>query len=310
MSRIPLPLVPGALLGGLALFVAAATQAEGPAAAPAAQSAAASQVTTISHSSTDDPLAERVRIVERSSSSKAAREQALRGLPWDKLAAEQRRQVEDVIRNVSLYRQLPAVAYPAEPEVCRFFVEHPEVAVGIWRAMEISEFQLKPAGNGRYDARDRDGTTGTVEVLYRSADDTLAVCEGVYRGPLIKNGIRARALFHLRNESAADADGRNIVTSRLQMFVAFPSATVETVAKIVSPVSNLIIDRNFREIGAFVHLMSTAMQRQPGWIEQLSARLEGIPQAQRDELLKLTAQVYVDERKRVVAEAPAAPGRG
>jgi hypothetical protein len=301
MSRIRhRRLIPGAIVSGLALLLAPGTQADEP--------PVDSDIVPAAHES--ESLADRVRIVERSTSSKSARDRAIRSLPLDKLSADDRRRVEDAIRDVSLFRQLPVVTFQAEADVCRFFIEHPDVAVSIWRAMEISEFQLKRVSDRRYEGTDRDGTTGTIDVLYQTPDETLAICEGVYRGPLIKNGIRAQALFHLTSASAPGADGRTMITSRLEMLVSFPSTTVEAVAKLVSPVSNLIVDRNFREIGCFVHLMSTGMERQPGWIEHIAQKLDDLPEPRRQALLKLTARTYVEARKREIAEMEAADRRG
>jgi hypothetical protein len=276
----------------------------------ASEPAAGQFVEPAAHATDEESLSSRVQSVERPASTRSARDQAANALPLDKLPEAGRLRVEAILADVSLFRRLPAITFQTEREVYRHFLEHPEVAVSIWGAMEISEFQLKRTAAGRFEATDRDGSTGTIEVLLQTDGETVAVCEGVYRGPLIKNGIRARALFHLRTAFGQGADGRDVVTSRLEMFVSFPSTTVETVARIVSPLSNLIVDRNFREIGVFVHLMSTAMERQPGWVEHLAGRLENLPQARRDELLQLTARVYVEARRRELAETPDAGRRG
>jgi hypothetical protein len=295
-------LIPTTVVTGLVLLLSPEARTDEP-------SPADEPVKLAAHES-EESLADRVQIVERSTSSRSARENAIRSLPVKKLSAADRLRVDEVVRNVSLYRQLPVVTFQAEADVCRFFVENPDVAVSVWRAMEISEFQLKRVAEGRYEGADREGSTGTIDVLYQTAEETLALCDGVYRGPLIPNGIHAQALFHLTNKSAPGPDGRNTVTSRLQMLVAFPSTTVETVAKLVSPVSNLIVDRNFREIGCFVHLMSTGMERQPGWVEHISRKLDGLTDARRDELLKLTARIYVEARQRELAEREAIRRRG
>ena len=84
----------------------------------------------------------------------------------------------------------------------------------------------------------------------------------------------------------------------LDLFVTFPSQTVDTVARLISPVSHLIADRNFRELTLFVRFMHVAMERQPGWVERTVQRVEGIDRKQREELLNVSARVFVDGRKR------------
>jgi hypothetical protein len=50
-------------------------------------------------------------------------------------------------------------------------------------------------------------------------------------------------------------------------------------------------------------MMSQVMVHQPGWVEQLVQRLEGVPEAHKTELMELSARVYVAERKRQLKTA-------
>lgn len=87
------------------------------------------------------------------------------------------------------------------------------------------------------------------------------------------------------------------VTHQLDMYVSFPSPTIGAIARLISPVSNRIADRNFEEISLFVEMMSLAMTRQPGWIEGITKKTDGIQPETTEEFLKLTAEVYVDALK-------------
>src|SRR5690606_20909099 len=123
-----------------------------------------------------------------------------------------------------------------------------------------------------YETDTRDGTIGTVDVLYRHPGSYLVLCHGQFQSPALPKPIQASALMHLQPRFSTDGT----VAHHVDLFVSFPSLTVETIAKLVSPVSNRIADRNFEEVSLFVEMMSTAMSRQPGWVEQLAGELEGI----------------------------------
>jgi hypothetical protein len=86
------------------------------------------------------------------------------------------------------------------------------------------------------------------------------------------------------------------------MYVAFPSETVATAAQVVSPLGNLIIDRNLKEVCLFVGMMSAAMNHQPGWVEHITKQLEGVPKERQEELIQLTAKVFVAGRKKELAK--------
>ncbi|MBW3543868.1 MAG: hypothetical protein KY476_26775, partial [Planctomycetes bacterium] len=75
-------LIPSAIVAGLAMWLVPGARSAEPISPPPAES-----VTLAAHTTAGDALAERVQIVERSSSSRSARERAIRSLPLDKLAA-------------------------------------------------------------------------------------------------------------------------------------------------------------------------------------------------------------------------------
>ena len=66
----------------------------------------------------------------------------------------------------------------------------------------------------------------------------------------------------------------------------------------MAPISNKITDKNFEEISLFVRMMQLAMSEQPGWVEQIAAKLDGVLADRADQLLQVTAQCYIDEKKR------------
>ena len=249
-----------------------------------------------------------VKMDKKGSSGRAARKMALKEFPLDKLQPAVRQRAEKVLKSSAMFRRLPIMSFGVEPAVYRFFIRHPDVAVSIWRTMKISKFQMWQTGPMEYEADADDGTIGAIDVLYRDKDRCVVVCNGTYKSPLLIKPIKSTALIHLQTKFDRMPDGKEYVTHRVDLFVAFPSQTVKTAAKIVAPVSNIIIDRNFREISLFLHMMSLAMQKQPGWVEHLTNRLEGILVVRKTQLRDLTAQVYVAARKRKSSQAGRKPG--
>ena len=46
-------------------------------------------------------------------------------------------------------------------------------------------------------------------------------------------------------------------------------------------------------------MMSTAMERQPGWVENVSSRLEGVGPERRTQLMEVTVDVFADANPHV-----------
>ncbi len=240
----------------------------------------------------------KVDVIRKGTSSRRVVSEAERQLPIQNLPAEKQREVAEILQNRSMFRRLPAVAIDGDPRVYEHFTKNPESAVGIWRVLEISQFQMTQTSETKWFGDAGDGSNGTIEVLYRSETQHLLLCDGQYKNPLVATPIKARALMHLRTNPEGEVDGEKRIGHDLDLFVMFPSQAVETVARVISPISNMIADRNFRELSLFVRFMTVAMQRQPGWVEQTVQRLDGVTLAQREELLKITAHVFVDARRR------------
>src|SRR5471032_249404 len=79
----------------------------------------------------------------QATSSRPAREDAIRSVPLDKLDESIRAQVSATISNASIYRRMPIQVIDCDPDLYLFLVRHPEVIVGIWDVMKISNVSLE-----------------------------------------------------------------------------------------------------------------------------------------------------------------------
>lgn len=246
----------------------------------------------------DEALPElRVQMLNKGNSSRAMLREALSELPLKQLEIEQIDRVNEILENRSMFRRLPSISIDAGTDVYSYFTTNPEAAVGIWRVLEISKFKLNQKAPSVWFGDAGDGSKGTIEILQRSPKHMLLLCEGEYKSPLLLKPIHARALMHLRTNARPDGDEPGIVHD-VDLFVTFPSQTIDTIARVISPISHMIADRNFQELSLFVRFMQVAMERQPGWTERTIQRINGITRQQREELMKLSAGVFVAARKR------------
>src|SRR6266699_3796117 len=71
----------------------------------------------------------------KATNNRAARDEAVKSIPYDKLSGEMRTRVSTVVNNVSVYRRLPTQSIDCDPDLFVFLVRNPEVVVDIWRVM-------------------------------------------------------------------------------------------------------------------------------------------------------------------------------
>ena len=270
-----------------ALWAAIATTA------PAAEPRIAGETSTpvAADSDVDPSYFKELTVVRPGSSSAAVRRQAVAELPLSELSPDARAKADRVLAGMGLFRRLPTLAFEVEPRVYHYLLQHPDVAVSTWRAMDISKFQLKQVAPNTYHADAGDGSVGTIEVWRSTRDDTLIYCDGAFKSPLVIKPIVARSIMRLRTRMVASESGRPCAECCGEIFVEFPSQTVEVIARVISPISHSIADRNFKQLSLYAHLMSQAMTRQPGWIKHLAGQMDAADD-QKTALLALSQQVH------------------
>lgn len=235
----------------------------------------------------------------KGTSSSKVRLSAAENLPLRNLAEEDREKVSAVIRNTGFFRRLPTVVFPAEAECYNYFLDCPESAVSLWRAMGISGMNLQQSGSNRYTGDVGDGTTGFIEVIHRDSDSILVYCDGEYKSPFLKQPIKSQSVLHLETNYFRESDDKVYVTHRADLFVTFPSQTVETISKVLAPLTAPIADRSFIEISMFLKMMSVAMERKPEWVRDMASRMEGVSESHKSRLMSVTREINLRAESRM-----------
>ncbi|NNJ26288.1 hypothetical protein [Alienimonas chondri] len=241
---------------------------------------------------------ERIVTVQAGTGSSRARRRAETELPLNALAPVARGKAAQALDDATLFRTLPVLRFPIHEDGLKYFVHHPDVAVALWRILGVSGCEMWQTGPNTYEGDAGDGSIGLFEVLLRGEKDQLVLVEGQFKSPVLKDPVQATCLFHLHTETAFDAEGTPIAVGRASLFISFPSRAIGAAAKLISPVTNVVLDRNFEEVCLFAHLMDRSMQTRPVWVEGLAAQMEGVLPRRKVELSQLSERVYAAGRYR------------
>lgn len=235
--------------------------------------------------------------VRPGTSAAATRKAAIEELPLVELSPDAQQKAQAVLKGLGLYRRLPTLGFDTDPHVYQYLVEHPVTSVSTWKAMEISRLTLRQVGDGKFFADAGDGSVGHVELWKSTPTETLIYCDGAFKSPLLTKPIIARSIMRLQSRFYKDNTGAPRVEHYGDVFVEFPSQTVETVARMISPLSYSIADRNFKQLSLYVHLMSQTMVRHPEWVQAMARRMD-IDEAEKAGFLRVaqTAQATAEKR--------------
>jgi hypothetical protein len=241
------------------------------------------------------------------STSRAARDEAAQSIPFDRIPAEMRTRVVAVVNNPSLFRRLPAASIDCDPDLYLLLIRNPEIVIDIWQLMGITNMSLTRTGPDRFRAADGQGTSGTLEFAYRSADMHIIYSTGTYDGPLSPAKIRGESVVVLRTEYVGGASGNMRIVSRLDVFLHLDNVGIEWIAKTLQPLLGKTADHNFAETASFVASLSHTAEANPAGVARLANRLPHVDPATRQRFGELSAQASdrADAARSAMAESSA-----
>ncbi len=236
-------------------------------------------------------------------SSRQARDEAVRSIPLDKLAAQDKARIVATLNSNGIFRRLPVQVTECDPDLYLFLVRHPEVVVNIWEVMQISNVALNRTGNDTFKATDGAGTLCDVKFCYSDHETQVIYAEGSYDGPLFRKPVNARCVFLLKSGYMRETNGRYYVTSRMDTFIDIDHAGVEMLAKTLQPLVNRAADYNFVETAAFLSQISRTSEVNPLGVGRLSRKLTKLEPEVRERFAELSLEVGRKPRERQAIES-------
>jgi hypothetical protein len=238
--------------------------------------------------------------------TRAMRDEAAQSIPLDRIPADMRARVAAVVNNPSIFRRLPVASIDCDPDLYLLLIRNPEIVIDIWQMMGITNMSLTRTGPGQFHAADGQGTVGTLEFAYRSADTHIIYSTGTYDGSLSPAKIRGESVVVLKTEYHRDAAGRTRISSRLDVFLHLDNVGIEWIAKTLQPLLGKTADHNFAETASFVASLSHTAEANPAGVARLSNRLPHVDAATRQRFAELSEQASDRaDAARAAADQPA-----
>jgi hypothetical protein len=233
------------------------------------------------------------------STSDAARRSAIRSIPLDQLTASDRAKVASVVSTATVFRRLPVRSVACDSELYVFLIRHPDVVVGIWEAMKISQLQLRQVGEGQFRLVETVGATALCRLIYQSRNLHVLYAEGTYQGPWAARPVKGRVVLALKT-GYAEQKGRHYVTSRMDCFLSVEPSAAELVTKAISPLAGKTVDNNFLQTLAFLGSLSRTAEVNNQGVQRVALQLKHVQPEVRIQFAELSERVA-----RRHAESPA-----
>ncbi|MHB8972424.1 MAG: hypothetical protein ACYC3X_20930 [Pirellulaceae bacterium] len=259
------------------------------------------------HAHGADLPASNAELPNRPSTSRGAREEALRDIPFANLQEPLRSKIQKIVSKPTIYRRMPIEVVPCDPELYVFLVRYPEIVVNMWQLMGVTKVTMKRTGSYAYDAQDGAGTSSQVELVYGTREKHLFLAEGYYEGPLLPRRVTGRCALLLQAAYSRNAEQLDYVSNRLDVFVQLDNVGAEIVAKTLHPLMGKTADSNFGETVRFLGQVSHVAESNGTGVQRLVTRLNNVDPTVRTRFLQIATTLNQRAIMRSMAESPPEP---
>ena len=242
------------------------------------------------------------RINRSSPSPYDQRQQIISDLPLDRLTSEAKQKILSIANSPTLYRRLPTQAIACDPEMFLFLTRKPEVMVGVWELMGITQVQTKRLDPYQLSATDGSGTQCDVDLVYGDTSLHLYTAEGSYDGPMVAGKIRGRGVFVVRSSYATGSHGQTTVTGTIDCFVQIDNLGADLIARTLSGLIGRSADYNFVETARFMSQVSLASQQNTAAMIDVAKRISQVDESTRSDFIELIAAVASKPSAKVTRE--------
>jgi len=226
---------------------------------------------------------------------------AIAAIPMGRLTPAAQQRILAITNRPTLYRHLGQQTIECDADLFMFVVRNPEVLVGIWDLMDITEVQTQRLDPFKLRAVDGSGTDCTVDLVYGDPAVHVYVADGFYDGKLTTNVINGKGVFILRSTYKADAAGNSVVEGSLDCFVQVEHLAADLIMRTFGPLIGRTADHNFAETARFIDQLGTSAAKNPIAMEELAMRL---PQVSEPSRKRFAALIHQAAQRRLYPQSP------
>ncbi len=212
-------------------------------------------------------------------------------VPLDKIPAQHRDAVVEVIRDHTMHRKASADTFPCNSKVYLSLLNEPSVTLALWQDLATSPVKLRRIDANRYQGTDGAGTTATWEYVYRSPKLHVLLSDLDYVSPRGAAKLNGRIVLIVHSGFYREVNGEPWIQHDVEAFVKVDSKGWKALAKTVRPLLEKVLEDQVKEAGWFVSLMGRLVENYPSWACSVVLKSGQIDPATRQSFRDLVVQV-------------------
>jgi hypothetical protein len=182
--------------------------------------------------------------------------------PVEKLTAEARCRVSDVLDHATTKGVTGPIVTPIPPRLYEFLLDHPSASAVLITRFEMASYECAPKDATHFWVNDHDGTQGLFTLLYQDPSTRIYHIDGFHEGRLLPR-VKAMAVVLLRINEVQTAERRPAMESTLVTYTRFNDPTLAFIVRLLRPLISGTVTRKLTKGFEVVNQLAETAAREP-----------------------------------------------
>jgi hypothetical protein len=202
-------------------------------------------------------------------------------LPLDEMPAEVRQRIQKIVDTPTLYAQGPAETFRCNPDVYRWYLDHPDRAVAAWRKLGARVVAIADRGHGRFGWSDDQGSDVVWITVYKSDSLRVFYATGQIKpGPLVP-AASFQAVVVLHHAEGQTASNQKVIRHQADLILHTDSRGAALIARLLGARAPRMAEQYVGQVQMFFAALPWYIEKHPEKAEELlsAAPAESTPEA-------------------------------
>jgi hypothetical protein len=193
-------------------------------------------------------------------------------VPVEQLPSEVRERVRQTLEHPTLFASGPAEAFPCQPALYTWLLDHPDRGVLAWRRLGAVCLDIRERQPGRFGWADDQGNDLWWETVYHSSDLRIWYAEGKVKPSAMLPAVPVQAVVVLRQSLLRNPQGGTVLLChQADLFLHTDSKTAALVTRLLGPSATRLAEQALGQMQFFFSALASYCQRHPEQVDYLLA---------------------------------------
>lgn len=153
-------------------------------------------------------------------------------VPLDELPPPLRERVRGVLEHPTLSARGPLEAFHCRPGLYFWLLDHPDLAMRLWRALGAKCMDIHSSGEGNFFWKDPQNGEVHWQTIVRNGKQRVWYAEGRVKAGVMLPAVSIRAVVTITHQEGSDGKGKPAVRHQMDMILHTDSRAVNLAARL------------------------------------------------------------------------------